>query len=88
MNRMINAIAIAIGVVGMAYGISATYDKYRGTDHSRVPLAQLTSNRGSAAASQFDPDIATLGVAAPPAPQAVTALRPTAPSLSRVPPTN
>ena len=47
-------------------GLPRPTTKYRGTEHSRVPLAHLTSNRGSAAASQFDPDIATLGVAAPP----------------------
>ena len=48
-SNRISRLAIAIGVLGMAFGINATYETYRGTDHSRVPVKQLGIQRVAAA---------------------------------------
>ena len=37
-------ITIAVIVMGMMYGIGTTYERYRGTDHSRVPSRGPVSN--------------------------------------------
>ncbi len=72
MSKYWNHACVTIGVVGMVIGISATYEKYRGTDLSRVPQFDRRSTaRGVAAVDDahrvagshtYDDDLLALNV--------------------------
>lgn len=53
MNRTnFGRIVVALFVMGMMFGIGTTYERYRGTDNSRVPLRSLVTDEESTSNDQ------------------------------------
>ncbi len=46
LKQQIGRVLTAIAIVALAFGIGATYERYRGTDHSRVPARASSSTDG------------------------------------------